>query len=85
MSWIMTPDHDLINLDQVSMLSVEELEQEAPLSLADEARLATCGFGVGVWLIGEEQVRFAFIGTEAECKKIIELISTKLSLVKGAL
>ncbi len=79
MSWIMTPDYDLINLDQVEMLSVEELEQE-PEGAPDESR-----FGVGVWLAGEESVRFAFFGTEAECKKIIEQIGAKLSLVKGVL
>ena len=92
MSWIITPDHDLINLDQVSMLSIEEIEQEADSadSPADSSAVLAdspdaCRFGVGVWLIGEEQVRFAFIGTEVECKKIVELISTKLPLVKGAL
>jgi hypothetical protein len=79
MSWIMTPDHDLINLDQVEMLSIEELEQ-VPEGAPDEAR-----HGVALWLAGEESVRFAFIGTEAECKQIIEQISNKLPLVKGVL
>lgn len=73
MSWIRDTEEDLHNLDHVQSLDVHEVEGEG----VDEEKAHGV---IARFPSGDSTV--LFLGTEKECRTKIDLIATKLPMVK---